>query len=129
MLMMLDFLKGYFMQHKKFCDSELFKSKVSETYEYKIDDKDIDFCIFKLNGRFPIKGFCYNQICKEMSFVVKGKGILCVENKIYNLKKNDAVLINPNEKYYFKGKMVLAISCSPAYDPKQHKEIDDLKKY
>jgi len=40
------------MIYKSFKDTELF-----ETYEYNIEDKDINYCIVDINGRFPKKNF------------------------------------------------------------------------
>ena len=113
------------MIYKNFKDSEVFIGKTNKTYEYNIEDNDINYCIVEIDGRFPIKGRLTNIECKEMVNVLSGSGFICVENKIYELKKDDVVLISQNEKYYWQGKMKLGCSCTPAWHPKQSKNILD----
>ena len=112
------------MIHKSFNDAELFLGETNKTYEYNIDDKDINFCIVEINGRFPKEKWAINEVCKEMAHILSGSGIINVEGKIYNVKKDDVVLINVREKYYWEGKMKLGIPCSPAWYPEQHKIIE-----
>lgn len=112
------------MIYKSFNDTELFDGKTNKTYEYNIDDKDINYCIVDIDGRFPIEKWAVNHKCKEMAHILSGSGILVVEGIEYSLKQDDVVLIDINEKYYWKGKMRLGIPCSPAWYPEQHEEID-----
>ena len=44
--------------------------------------------------------------------------------KSIELKKDDVVLIDIDEKYYWEGKMRLGIPCTPAWYPEQHEDID-----
>ncbi len=112
------------MIYKSFKDTELFEGKTNKTYDYNIEDKDINYCIVEINGRFPVDKYAINLDCKEMAHILEGNGILVVEGKKYQLKKDDVVLIDKNEKYYWEGKMKLGIPCSPAWYPEQHKEVD-----
>lgn len=112
------------MIYKSFDNTELFNKGTCKTYEYNIEDKDINYCIAEIDGRFPIEKWAINRKCKEMLHILNGSGIINVEGKEYQLKKDDVVLININEKYYFKGKMRLGIPCSPAWYPEQHEIVD-----
>ena len=112
------------MIYKSFSDAELFSGETNKTYEYNIEDKDINYCIVDINGRFPKQKWAVNRRCKEMAHVLSGAGIICVEGKVYNLKQDDVVLIDINEKYYWEGNFRLGIPCSPAWYPAQHEEID-----
>lgn len=113
------------MIYKKFKDTELFEGETNKTYEYNIEDKDINYCIVEINGRFPSKGKLTNLVCKEMVHILDGEGIIVVEGEIYNLKKDDVVLIHPRQKYYWEGNMRLGSSCSPAWYPEQSKNIGE----
>ena len=114
------------MIYKKFKDTELFEGPTNKTYEYNIEDKDINYCIVNINGRFPSKyKWAINRRCKEMAHVLRGSGILVVENKEYHLEQDDVVLIDVNEKYYWEGIFRLGIPCSPAWYPEQHEEMDE----
>jgi mannose-6-phosphate isomerase-like protein (cupin superfamily) len=110
--------------YKSFKDTELFEGKTNKTYEYNIDDLDINYCIVDVDGRFPKEKWAVNRECKEMVHVLSGSGILAVEGETYYLKKDDVVLINKNEKYYWEGIMRLGVSCSPAWKPHQHQIVD-----
>lgn len=92
-------------------------------FEYPIGDKDINGALVKLSGRYPIEGLVVNEVCKEMSYIMDGKGKLVVEDIEYQVSIGDLVLINPNEKYYWEGQLELFIPCSPAWFPEQHKVI------
>ncbi len=117
------------MIYKSFKDTEIFEGETNKTYEYNIKDKDINYCIVEINGRFPAHGFAVNKVCKEMAHILEGDGILWVDGKVYELKKDDVVLVMPNEKYYWNGKMKLGIPCSPAWYPEQHIEVEEWYHY
>ena len=87
------------MIYKSFKDAELFKGETNKTYEYNIEDKDINYCIVDIDGRFPKEKLAVNRKCKEMAHILSGSGILVVEGKEYQLKQDDVVLIDINEKY------------------------------
>lgn len=112
------------MIYKEFCEAELFEGKTNKTYEYHIEDKDINYCIAKICGRFPTEKWAVNRKCKEMAHILNGEGILVVEGKRFAVKKDDVVLIDINEKYYWEGNLKLGISCSPAWYPEQHEVVD-----
>ena len=112
------------MIYKSFKDAELFEGFTNKTYEYNIEDKDINYCIVDINGRFPKEKFAINHKCKEMAHVLSGFGVLVVEGKEYQLKQDDVVLIDVGEKYYWEGKMRLGIPCAPAWYPEQHEVVD-----
>ena len=112
------------MIYKSFSETELFRGETNKTYEYHINDKDINFCIAEINGRFPKEKFAVNRKCKEMMHVISGTGIIVVEGEEYKLKKDDVVLIDVGERYYLEGKLTLGIPCSPAWYPEQHNIVD-----
>lgn len=91
--------------------------------EYDFRDKDIDFCVGFVKGRYPEKDFCVNEGGKELVYVLRGSGELVFENKIIKFKQGDAILIDKGGKYYWGGctDCDISISCAPAWSPEQHK--------
>ena len=80
--------------------------------------------IVDVNGIFPKEKWAINRKCKQMAHILSGSGILVVDGKEYQLKQDDVVLIDINERYYWQGKMMLRIPCAPAWYPEQHDEVD-----
>ena len=112
------------MIYTKLNEAEIFEGATNKTYEYNINDKDINYCVAEIDGRFPKEKWAINRKCKEMAHILSGSGILVVENKKYQIEKDDVVLIDINEKYYWEGQMKLGISGTPAWYPEQHECID-----
>lgn len=99
-------------------------SKTCRAFVYSLEDKDVSGAIIKLDGRYPDKGKVINLVCKELAYVVKGKGIVCVSGKKVKIKTGDLILINPKEKFFWQGKLTMFISCTPPFNTKQHKETE-----
>lgn len=113
------------MIYKKFSQTELFSGKTNKTYEYNIEDADINYCIVDINGRFPTgEKYAINKNCKEIAHVLSGNGTLVVNDKEYKLEKDDVVLIDKLERYYWLGNMRLGLPCTPAWKPEQHIELE-----
>ncbi len=93
-------------------------------FEFPLGDKNIDAAIYKLSGRYPNKGRVVNTKCKELIYVTKGQGKIVVGGKEYLLSPKDLILIDPNEPYYWEGDLEMFVSCTPAWFPEQHKEVD-----
>lgn len=87
-------------------------------------DKDINGAIIKLNGRYPDRGTVVNMVCKEIGYVIKGKGKVVVENKEIEISEGDLILIEAKEKYYWEGSLEMFVPCVPAWYPEQHKKTD-----
>jgi mannose-6-phosphate isomerase-like protein (cupin superfamily) len=93
-------------------------------YEYPLNDKDINMALVVINGRYPDTGRVTNEQVKEIVFVINGKGKIFVENKEYELKEGDAILILPKQKYFYEGhNLQIMAACSPAWHPEQHKYV------
>ena len=107
----------------KYSDAEKGKnSDKCNTLEYSFEDKDIDIGIATITGRYPDNGYGINSKCKELIYVIEGNGKLCFEKDILEFSKGDAILIYPNEKYYFDTSYcVISMSCNPAWSKEQHK--------
>ncbi len=96
-----------------------------KTLEYSFNDKDIDCATATITGRYPDTGYCMNEECKELIYVIDGRGTLNKENETIKFKKGDAILINKGEKYYWNAQCTIVMPCTPAWYPEQHKLIDN----
>lgn len=93
-------------------------------HEYGHGDDDINIAIADINGRYPEKRNVINKVCKEVVFVLEGSGKVGIEGKEFPLSEGDSVLINPNQRFFWGGKMKLVMVCNPAFKPEQHVEVD-----
>lgn len=72
-------------------------SEKCKVLEYSFKDKDIDCATAVISGRYPDEGFCVNEVCKELIYVIEGNGTLNKEDEIIEFKKGDAILIDKEE--------------------------------
>lgn len=98
-------------------------SDTSELLEYSIDlnDKDIDFCINTISGRYPEKGYCTNQEVKELCYILEGEGTVNKKNETISFKQGDIILIEKEEIYYWNGNCKIIMICTPAWYKEQCK--------
>lgn len=91
-------------------------------YSIALNEKNMDFCTNKINGRYPMEGYCSNLECEELCYILEGEGTINKRNSepIY-FKKGDVIFINKKDIYYWKGDFKLAIVCSPAWSKEQCK--------
>jgi len=110
---------------RKSQSKEFKNSETCIATEYPLNDKDINIAIVRiLNDCYPQKGWAVNEICKEVVYITKGSAKLVTEKGSVELELGDVVFLEPNEKYYWQGDFEMVISCSPAWYPEQHKQID-----
>lgn len=100
-------------------------SEKCKLLEYNFKDKDIDCATVVINGRYPDTGYCMNEKCKELIYVIEGEGTLNKENETIEFKKGDAILIGKKEKYYWDAYCTIVMPCTPAWYPEQYKLIDN----
>lgn len=92
-----------------------------KTIEYSFGSKDIDLGVATITGRFPEKGYAMNKVSKELIYIIEGKCEITVEDEKVALEVGDAILIEPNEKYYWETDYCKAsLTCTPAWDINQH---------
>ncbi len=107
-------------------ETEAKRYQVTETcvaIEYPNGDKDIWGATIELNGRYPLTGYTVNEKCKELVYFISGQGKLVVGDQEILVKKGDQVVINPGEKFYWDGELVMFMPCVPAWYATQHKEV------
>ncbi len=100
-------------------------SEKCEVLEYGFGDKDIDCGVAIISGRYPDEGYCMNEKCKELIYVLGGEGSLNKEKETIKFKQGDAILIDKGEKYYWDAHCRVLMPCTPAWYPEQHKLIEE----
>lgn len=69
-------------------------SEKCSVLEYSFNDKDIDCATTIIKGRYPDTGYCMNEECKELIYVLDGEGTLNKKDEVIEFKKGDAILID-----------------------------------
>lgn len=91
-------------------------------YGIALNEKNMDFCTNKINGRYHIEGYCSNLEVEELCYVLEGKGTIYKrESESIDFKRGDIIFINKKDIYYWNGIFKLAIVCSPAWSKEQCK--------
>lgn len=91
-------------------------------YSIALNEKNMDFCTNKINGRYPMEGYCSNLECEELCYILEGEGTINKRNsEPIAFKKGDVIFINKKDIYYWKGDFKLAIVYSPAWSKEQCK--------
>lgn len=99
-------------------------AETCKTLEYSFGDDNIDLGTATITGRYPENGYAMNLISKELIYVIQGKVTLQFENEKVELLAGDAILIQPNDKYFFDAEYgVISMTCTPAWSPEQHKLV------
>lgn len=99
-------------------------AETSSVLEYSaaLDERNLDFCINQISGRYPTDGYCSNQECEELCYVLEGSGIICqAENGPISFQQGDVIFIHKRDIYYWEGDFKIAIICSPAWSKDQCK--------
>jgi mannose-6-phosphate isomerase-like protein (cupin superfamily) len=99
-------------------------SNTCDGVEFPFGDKDLNIAVVTVHGRYPDKGHLMNKVCKEIAYVVSGKGSVGVDNEVHELNPGDAVLIEPGERFFWEGEQLqMLMPCAPAFFPEQHVEV------
>ena len=111
---------------KKAQTKEFKGSENCTVYEFPFEDKDINIAYGKIKNQHPLQGKLTNEVCKEILYIISGTGKVIVEDKEYVVAEGDAILILPGQKFYYKdcNELHVIASCTPAWYPEQHKQVD-----
>lgn len=93
-------------------------------YSKKLNDKDLDFCINTISGRYPEKGYAENLKCKEICYILEGNGSINKKDEKIEFKKGDVILIDKEEIYFWEGNCKIIMVCNPAWYKEQCKILD-----
>lgn len=84
-------------------------------YNYDLKNEGITLTVedcFKGHDKYHT-----NTYSSKIYYVLDGNGKFKINNKIYEVKKDDCIEIPPNTKFVFAGKMKLLLIMSPAFRP------------
>ena len=95
-----------------------------QVLEYPFNDQDINIASAIITGRYPDKGYAVNTKCKEIIYVIKGKGTIYKKDSTITFKKGDVIMISPHEEYFFDANCTILMPCTPAWYKEQYKNID-----
>lgn len=106
-------------------ETKIFKnSEACTAVEYSLGDKDINGAIIKIKGRYPDKGRTVNLKCKELAYVIRGSGKVSIEGNETEISEGSLILIEPREKFFWEGDLIMFMPCTPAWYPEQHIEVE-----
>ena len=114
------------MRIVKYEDAEYFDNgEACKVIEYPLNDPDINCAVAVISGRYPESGYCVNEECKELVYVVGGYGTLNKKDgEVIHFKEKDALLIDKGEIYYWDAHCEIVMPCTPSWYPEQHKMVD-----
>ena len=120
------------MQIIKAKDATISKYIQHTITEFPINDKDINIAVSEIYGEHincssDKKGnarFSFNEVCKELVYVLDGQVKIIFHDKEVSFAKGDVFLIEVGEKYYWQGKFKILTACTPAWFSEQHQQID-----
>lgn len=108
-------------------DAKILKnSDTSSLLEYsiKLNEKNIDFCINTITGRYPQKGYCTNEVCQEICYILEGNGSINKKDEVINFKQGDVIFIDKKDTYFWDGVCKIIMICTPAWYKEQCKLFD-----
>lgn len=109
--------------HKK--EAKLFKnSDVCDVFEYGLACSDMGGAVVEVRGRYPDSGRVVNTACKEMAYILEGRGIISIKDVETVFATGDVVLIEAEEKYFWDGEFSAFLFFVPAWSPGQFKIVD-----
>lgn len=101
------------------------KQKYAETssvleYSTLLDEKNLDFCINQVTGRYPMEGYCSNLEVEELCYVLDGAGTIYKKgDEPIHFGAGDVIFIHKKDIYYWEGDFKIGIVCSPAWSKEQ----------
>ena len=108
-------------------DAKILKnSDTSSLLEYsiKLNEKNMDFCINTISGRYPEKGYCTNEMCQEICYILEGDGSINKNDESIAFKQGDVVFIDKKDIYFWNVECKIIMVCSPAWYKEQCKLLD-----
>lgn len=88
-------------------------------YSLELQDKELDFAINTVHGRYPETGYCTNKKCKELAYILEGTGKICKRDEEFPFQEGDVILIERKEVYFWEGDCKIIMICTPAWYKEQ----------
>jgi len=95
-------------------------SKNWQVFDYPMSSRVIGIAFQKLDGRAPEKGSFKNKVCKEIFYIINGKGKLFAKGKEHSLSKEDIYVAEAGTQHYLFGENLEFITITlPNWYPEQ----------
>lgn len=79
-----------------------------------------------VNGRYPAKGWGFNEKSDELVYVIAGLGFLETPNENTELTEGSVAFIPKGQKIAWNGdNLKIFIPCIPAWSPEQHQLVTE----
>lgn len=59
-------------------------------------------------------------------YIIEGAGTWFIEDKPYAVQAGDVVIVPPNTRFYYRGKLKQVCMTSPAWEPQYEQHIKDI---
>jgi len=86
---------------------------------------NLDLGVAEINGKYPMVGWARNKEVDMTYFVIEGKGKFWLEDEVYQIEKEDFVLIERGRWYRCEGDLKVVMVSSPAWSPGQYEEREE----
>ena len=94
-------------------------------WEYDTKTKNFNVATAFIDGRFPDERRVVNLELEEIYYVQSGSATIHSEKGEFVIVEGDVYLFDKGEKFWLDAdKLSLVVTCSPAFDPEQHKIVD-----
>lgn len=68
----------------------------------------------------------YDSVSTYIWFIIEGIGTFVIEDERIEVSKGDLVVVPPNKRIHYFGKMKMVLSVTPAFDPKNEHHVRDV---
>lgn len=112
---------------KRLPEEPSFKQQGLNGYNFNLITREISMSIeecFKGHDKYHT-----NNHSSKIYYVLDGVGKFKMNDKIYDVKKDDCIEIPPNTKFVFAGNMKLLLIMSPAFRPQDGIDEEDNDLY
>jgi mannose-6-phosphate isomerase-like protein (cupin superfamily) len=69
----------------------------------------------------------YHSKSHFVFYIIDGEGIWFIEDKPFNVKAGDVVIIEPGKRFYYKGRLKQVCITSPSWEPEYEHHVRDIE--
>lgn len=70
--------------------------------------------------------YSYNTVSTHIYNIIDGEGEFVIDNKIIPVKKGDTITINPNQIFYYSGKMLMIMEMLPDFKEENNHIVETV---
>ena len=108
------------MKHIPHCKAKRFENDSVTSWEYELQNASLNIARISITGRDPENGFTSNSKSDSIVQIVKGTGLLTIDNgTVVKLDKDDQVHLAIGDVYYFEGNLEIIYAATPPWTPEQ----------